>query len=79
MKVKRFLNDVLQEILEPIRTRREQYQKQIPEVYKMLYEGSQKARIVAEETTKKVKDAMGINYFDDEKLINEHTKKFSEK
>ena len=78
MKVKKFLNDVLQEILEPIRTRREEYQKKIPEVYQILLEGSKKAQSVADETMNKVKNAMGINYFEDTDLINEHTKKFLE-
>lgn len=78
MKVKKFLNDVLQEILEPIRTRREEYQKKIPEVYQILFEGSKKAQSVAAETTAKVKNAMGINYFEDTDLINEQAKKFSE-
>jgi len=78
MKVKKFLNDVLQEILEPIRTRREEYQKKIPEVYQILFDGSKKAQGVAAETTAKVKNAMGINYFEDTDLINEQAKKFSE-
>lgn len=78
MKVKRFLNDVLQEILEPIRTRREEYQKKIPEVYQMLFDGSRKAREIAIDTVIRVKNAMGINYFDDKNLIDEHVKKFSE-
>jgi len=76
MKVKKFLNDVLQELLAPIRERREEYQKQIPEVYQILHEGSKKARLVAAETTNKVKNAMGINYFEDEELINKQSKKF---
>jgi len=77
MKVKKFLNDILQEILEPIRTRREKFQKNIPEVYKILFEGSQKAREVAAKTTAKVKTAMGINYFEDSNLINQQVEKFS--
>lgn len=63
MKIKRFLNDVLQEILEPIRTKREELEKHIPEIYEMLKEGCTKARKVAEVTTDKVKKAIGINYF----------------
>ena len=78
MKVKKFLNDVLQEILEPIRKRREEYENNIPEVYEILLEGSKKARKVCSETTEKVKEAMGINYFDDKDLINEHAKKYKE-
>lgn len=63
MKVKRFLNDILQETLEPIRTRREEYEKRIPEIYQMLFEGSQKARKVTAQTITKIKNAMGINYY----------------
>ena len=66
MKVKRFLNDVLQETLEPIRTRREELEKHIPDIYKMLFENSQKAKTVAEETLSKVKKAMGLDYFNSE-------------
>lgn len=77
MKVKRFLNDVLQEILEPIRKRREVFSQHIPEIYQMLYENSKKASQVAKETVEKVKDAMGINYFKDNDLINSQIKKFS--
>lgn len=76
VKVKKFLNNVLQEILAPIRKRREELQKDIPEVYKILYEGSKKARKVASETVNKVKTAMGINYFEDTELINCQIEKF---
>lgn len=64
MKVKKFLNDVLQEILEPIRTRREELQNHIPEIYEILKEGSIKARKVAAVTANRVKNAIGINYFE---------------
>ena len=76
MKVKRFLNDVLQEILAPIRERREMYQKKIPEVYQILFDGSKKAKKVASKTLSKVRTAMGINYFDDKELIDSQAKKF---
>jgi len=65
MKVKKFLNDILQELLEPIRTKREELENHIPEIYEILYQGSLKARKVAAATTDKVKTAMGINYFSD--------------
>lgn len=64
MKIKKFLNDVLQEILKPIRTRREEYEKNISEVYRILYEGSVKAKVVAKQTVCEVKSAIGINYFE---------------
>lgn len=64
MKVKRFLNNVLQETLEPIRTRREELAKDIPAVWDMLREGSHKAKETAAATLTEVKNAMKINYFD---------------
>ncbi len=63
VKVKKFLINVLEDILEPIREKRSYYEKHIDLVYDMLSEGSKKARIVAQETLKKVRDAIGINYF----------------
>lgn len=69
VKVKRFLNAVLEEELEPIRARRKEYEKDIPNVYRILREGSIEAEKVAAQTLKEVKDAMKINYFDDEELI----------
>lgn len=63
MKVKRYLNEVLQAELEPIRNRRIEYAKNEEQVYKMLKEGSEKARAVAAQTLKEVRDAIGINYF----------------
>lgn len=63
MKVKRYLNEVLQAELEPIRNRRIEYAKDEEQVYKMLKEGSEKARAVATQTLKEVRDAIGINYF----------------
>ena len=63
MKVKRFLNAVLQAELEPIRNRRKEYQKDIPYVYEILKKGSEKAESVAADTLRDVKEAMKINYF----------------
>ena len=76
MKVKRFLNNVLQAELEPIRNRRKEYQKDIPYVYEILKKGSQKAEQVAAETLRDVKEAMKINYFEDQELINAQAEKF---
>ncbi len=64
MKVKKFLNAVLQETLEPIRTRREELAKNLDAVWEMLYQGSKKAREVAGKTLAEVKRAMKINYFE---------------
>lgn len=77
MKVKRFLNHVLQAELEPIRRRREEYQKDIPYVYEILKKGSEKAEAVAAQTLQDVKEAMKINYFDDQELIQSQAKRFS--
>ena len=76
MKVKRFLNNVLQTELEPIRNRRKEYQKDIPYVYEILRKGSEKAEAVAAKTLQDVKAAMKINYFDDQELINSQVEKF---
>lgn len=76
VKIKKFLNSIIQEELEPIRARRKQYEKCIPEVYKILQKGSEKARIVAAKKTEEVKKVMGINYFDDLDLINQHVHKY---
>ena len=78
MKVKKFLNDVMQDTLEPIRKRREEYEKNIPLVYEILLEGSKKARKKVQATTKRVREAMGINYFDDKELIEAHAEKYKE-
>ncbi len=69
VKVKRFLNDVMQGVLAPIRAKRKEYEKNIPEVYRILQEGSIKAEKVAAQTLAEVKAAMKINYFDDKELI----------
>lgn len=63
VKIKLRLNDVLQNLLEPIRTRREELAKDKEAIYKILEEGSKKAEEVAAKTLRDVKEAMGINYF----------------
>ena len=77
MKVKRFLNEVLQSILEPIRARRKEYEKDIPAVYDILKRGSEKAERAAAATLSDVKTAMKINYFSDEELIRGQSEKYS--
>ena len=79
VKVKKFLNSVLQEELEPIRARRKEYEKDIAYVYQILKEGSEKARAKAAQTLDEVKAAMKINYFDDMELINAQIEKYSDK
>ena len=76
VKVKRFLNAILEEELMPIRARRKEYEKDIPAVYEILKKGSEKARSVASATLLDVKSAMKINYFDDVELIKEQSERF---
>ncbi|EFL85429.2 tryptophan-tRNA ligase [Desulfovibrio sp. 3_1_syn3] len=76
VKVKRFLNSVLQEILGPIRERRKEISKDIPAVYRILEEGSRKARKKAAETLAAMKRAMKINYFEDKELIADQAERF---
>ncbi|MDR2090318.1 MAG: tryptophan--tRNA ligase [Clostridiales bacterium] len=63
VKVKKFLNNVMNEILEPIRLRRIEWEKRLPEVYEILKKGSLKARETAAGTADRVKAALKINYF----------------
>ena len=76
VKVKRFLNNVLQDELRPIRERRQEFAKDIPAVYKILEEGSRKAEAKAAQTLAEMKRAMKINYFEDRELIEEQAKRF---
>ena len=76
VKVKKFLNNVLQEELAPIRARRAEYEKNIDAVYEILKRGSEAASAKAAETLKEVKAAMKINYFDDPAFLEEQKKKF---
>ena len=76
VKVKKFLNNVLQEELEPIRERRKMFEKDIPEIYNILKKGSEAARETAAKTLDEVKDAMRINYFDDKELIEAQAAKY---
>ncbi len=77
MKVKRFLNEVLQSMLEPVRARRKEYEKDIPAVYEILKRGSEKAERAAAVTLAEVKSAMKIDYFSDEELIRVQKEKYS--
>ncbi|MGM9674102.1 MAG: tryptophan--tRNA ligase [Bacteroidaceae bacterium] len=79
MKCKRLLMEVLQETLEPIRTRRAEYEKDIPAVYEILRKGCEVAREAAAATMDEVRRAMKINYFDDKALIEEQSRKFAAK
>ncbi|MGN1050014.1 MAG: tryptophan--tRNA ligase [Selenomonadaceae bacterium] len=76
VKIKKFLNSILQAELEPIRARRKEYEKDIAAVYEILRKGSEKARAVAESTLQDVKNAMKINYFSDTELIKAQAEKY---
>lgn len=78
VKVKKFLNNVLQEELSGVRTRRKEWEKDIPSVYEILHKGSLAAREVAAGTLDAVKKSMKINYFDDHALIAEQSKKYAQ-
>ena len=79
VKIKKFLNNIMQEELSPIRARRAEYEKDIPAVYEILKKGSETAREAAAQTMAEVKRAMRINYFEDAELIKSQSQKYSEK
>ena len=76
VKVKKFLINVLQEELAPIRARRKEFEKDIPEVYNILKKGSEAAEAVAAQTLSDVKRSMKIDYFEDAELIRAQSEKY---
>ena len=76
VKVKKFLNNIMQETLEPIRARRKELEKDIPGVYEVLKKGSEAARETAAQTLSEVKSAMRINYFEDQELIRMQSERY---
>ena len=76
VKVKKFLNKVLQAELAPIRERRKQWEKDIPAVYEILKKGSEEAEAAAAQTLAEVRAAMRINYFDNDDMIREQEAKY---
>lgn len=78
-RIKKFLNDVLQEELKPIRERRAVWEQHIPEVIEILKEGTQKLVELSDETLAEVKEAMAINYFADDTFEKEQIKKYKRK
>ncbi len=74
---KKFLYNVLNDRLTPIRERRLELQKDIPAIYEILRKGCEQARQAAIETMDEVRKAMKITYFDDEELIKEQAKRYS--
>ena len=75
---KKFLLNVLNDRLEPIRQRRKEYEKDIPGVYEILRRGTEEARKVGAQTLAEVRHAMRIDYFDDKELIAEQAKRFAQ-
>lgn len=63
VKVKKYLNEIIQAELEPIRNRRKEYEKNLDYVYEVLKEGSNNARKIASNTLRDVRNAIGIEYF----------------
>ena len=76
VKIKKFLNNIMQEELAPIRARRAEFEKDIPAVYEILKKGSEVARERAAQTMAEVKRAMKINYFEDAELIKSQSEKY---
>ena len=76
MKCKKFLNEVLNQMLEPIRQRRHEFEQDIPEIYNILRKGTDKARETAAQTMSEVRNAMQINYFDDQELIQSQAERY---
>ena len=79
MKCKKMLTKVINRMLDPIRARRHEYEQDIPEIFNILRRGSDAAREAAAQTMDEVRNAMRINYFDDERLIKEQSEKYREK
>jgi len=71
MKCKKFLNQVLNQFLEPMRLRRAEFEKDIPEIYNILKKGTEQAREVGAQTMDEVRKAMRIDYFNDAELIRQ--------
>lgn len=72
VKIKRLLNDILQDVLQPIRERRKYYEERKPEVLQMLKDGTSKAIEVTNETLLEVKRAIGIDYFNDQEFLKQY-------
>lgn len=79
MKCKKLLNNILDRMLQPIRQRRHELEKDIPEIYRILAKGTEEARAVAAQTMDEVRRAMQIDYFNDSELIRQQALKFSGK
>ena len=79
MKCKKFLNQVLNKFLEPMRQRRHEFEQDIPEIYNILKKGTEQAREVGAQTMDEVRKAMQIDYFNDTELIRQQAERFANK
>lgn len=77
MKCKKFLNTIINNMLEPMRQRRREFEKDIPEIYSILRRGTEQAREVAAQTMSEVRHAMRIDYFDDAELIRQQAERYA--
>jgi tryptophanyl-tRNA synthetase len=77
MKCKKFLNQVLNKFLEPMRQRRAEFEKDIPEIYNILKKGTAQAREVGVQTMDEVRKAMRIDYFNDLDLIRQQSERYA--
>ena len=73
---KKFLNTIINNMLEPMRQRRQEFEKDIPEIYNILRKGTEKARETAAQTMDEVRHAMRIDYFNDVELIRQQAERF---
>ena len=79
VKIKKFLNKVLEDFLVPVREKRAYYEKDISKLFEIMENGSKEASAYGKMKLEQVKDAMGINYFDDNNLISELQRKYDQK
>ena len=79
MKCKKFLNNVINKMLEPMRQRRHQWEQDIPGIYEILKKGTEQARETAAQTMDEVRHAMRIDYFNDLDLIRQQAERFAQK
>ena len=77
MKCKKFLNNVINNMLEPMRQRRHQWEQDIPGIYEILKKGTEQARETAAQTMDEVRHAMRIDYFNDLDLIRQQSERFA--
>ena len=79
MKCKKFLCSIINDMLEPMRQRRQEYERDIPEIYNILRRGTEQARETAAQTMSEVRKAMQIDYFNDVDLIRSQAEMFANK